>query len=75
MNESALDQALHDEFALALSQDLANAMKDWLASLEHERGLSANTIDAYARDLRMSLAISRPCGATPRASATLRAWR
>ena len=53
MNESALDQALQDEFALALSQDLANAMKDWLASLEHERGLSANTIDAYARDLRM----------------------
>jgi integrase/recombinase XerC len=28
-------------------------MKDWLATLEHERGLSANTIDAYARDLRM----------------------
>ena len=36
---------------LPLSGDLADAATAWLAHLEHERGLSALTLEAYQRDL------------------------
>ena len=36
---------------LPLSGDLADAAAAWLAHLEHDRDLSALTLDAYARDL------------------------
>ncbi len=45
----------HDACArpeLPLGGDLARAMADWLAHLRHERGAAANTLTAYARDLR-----------------------
>jgi len=32
--------------------DAAEAIRGWLACLAHERGSGANTLDAYARDLR-----------------------
>ena len=38
-----------------LADDLAALAASWLAHLAHERGLSALTIEAYARDLRQLL--------------------
>lgn len=52
----ALDAVLADDGALALAHDLSDAVRGWLASLQHERGLSDATIVAYERDLRAFLA-------------------
>ena len=37
---------------LPLSGDLADATSAWLGHLEHERGLAALTLEAYARDIQ-----------------------
>ncbi len=40
---------------LPLGDDLVAAAQDWLLYMEHERAASANTINAYERDLRQFL--------------------
>lgn len=40
---------------LPLGSDLATAISGWFAHLEHARGASANTCEAYERDLRQFL--------------------
>lgn len=44
---------------LPLGSDLSAAVSGWLAYLEHARGASANTRDAYERDLRQFLGFLR----------------
>lgn len=51
---SALDHVLTDE-GLPLSQDLREAVRLWLDSLEHARDASRHTLAAYERDLRQFL--------------------
>jgi len=46
--------------------DAAEAIRGWLTFLEHERGSGANTLDAYARDLRQFCAfLSSRLGTAP----------
>ena len=45
-----------EDGALPLGEDLRAAVDQWLAHLEHERGSTANTLEAYGRDLRQFLA-------------------
>lgn len=60
-----LDEILHDD-ALPLAGDLHDAVLGWLAHLEHERGFSAKTLEAYTRDLRQFLAwVKRDLGHAP----------
>lgn len=54
MNTSPLDHVLTDE-GLPLSQDLREAVRLWLDSLEHARGAARHTLAAYERDLRQFL--------------------
>jgi integrase/recombinase XerC len=44
-----------EDGALPLGDDLRTAVDEWLVYLEHERGSTANTLDAYERDLRQFL--------------------
>jgi integrase/recombinase XerC len=44
-----------DDGGLPLAEDMRLATADWLAHLEHERGASENTLQAYGRDLRQFL--------------------
>ncbi len=37
---------------ISAQHDVAEAIRGWLAYLAHQRGSGANTLDAYARDLR-----------------------
>jgi integrase/recombinase XerC len=55
MSTRALDAILDDGSELALSGDLRAAVAAWLEHLEHERGYSAATLEAYARDVRQLL--------------------
>lgn len=50
-----LDDILQSDAELALGSDLKEAIQSWLFHLEHERGASQNTREAYARDVRQFL--------------------
>lgn len=50
-----LDDILTDDAELPLGSDLRDAVTAWLAHLTSERGQSAATHDAYARDVRQFL--------------------
>jgi integrase/recombinase XerC len=54
MRGASLDEILSDG-ALPLGDDLRRAVAAWLAALEHERGRTAKTLEAYERDLRQFL--------------------
>ena len=49
------NQNTHDDGNLPLGQDLSEAISGWLAHVTHERGQSANTRQAYERDIRQFL--------------------
>jgi integrase/recombinase XerC len=49
-------EEVFEDGALPLGEDLRAAVGEWLAYLEHERGSTANTLEAYERDLRQFLA-------------------
>ena len=49
------DQTPRDDGQLPLGQDLGEAVANWLAHVTHERGQSANTREAYERDIRQFL--------------------
>ena len=50
-----LDDILNDDAELPLGSDLRDAVTAWLAHLTSERGQSAATQEAYARDVRQFL--------------------
>ncbi len=54
--QGASIEDVFDDGALPLGEDLRAAVAAWLAHLQHERGSTANTLDAYERDLRQFLA-------------------
>jgi len=54
--QGASFEDVFDDGALPLAEDLREATAAWLAHLTHERGSTANTLDAYERDLRQFLA-------------------
>ena len=53
--QGASIEDVFDDGALPLGEDLRAAVGAWLAHLQHERGSTANTLDAYERDLRQFL--------------------
>jgi integrase/recombinase XerC len=56
MAAQKLDEILTDDSELPLGGDLREAVERWLSHLINERGQSAATREAYARDLRQFLA-------------------
>jgi integrase/recombinase XerC len=56
MTGETIDAIFDGGSELPLSHDLEAAAGRWLAHLRHERGYSANTLEAYERDLRQFLA-------------------
>jgi len=48
-------EEVFEDGALPLGEDLRAAVAQWLAYLEHERGSTGNTLEAYERDLRQFL--------------------
>ena len=48
-------EEVFEDGALPLGEDLRAAVDEWLAYLEHERGSTGNTLQAYERDLRQFL--------------------
>lgn len=55
MKAESLDDILTDERHLPLTDDLARAIRGWLAHLAHERAAAAKTLEAYERDVRQLL--------------------
>ena len=55
MKTPSLEEILDDATQLPLADDLAAAVRGWLAHLEHERAASPNTLAAYERDVRQLL--------------------
>ena len=55
MPSPTIDDIL-DDGGLPLAEDMRLAAADWLVHLEHERGATENTLQAYRRDLRQFLA-------------------
>ncbi|MEW5962674.1 MAG: tyrosine recombinase XerC [Pseudomonadota bacterium] len=55
MKAESLDDILTDERHLPLADDLARAIRGWLAHLAHERAAAAKTLEAYERDVRQLL--------------------
>jgi integrase/recombinase XerC len=55
MPGTTIDDIL-DDGGLPLAEDMRLAATDWLAHLEHERGATENTLQAYRRDLGQFLA-------------------
>ena len=51
---TAIEEVFEDG-ALPLGEDLRAAVDEWLVYLEHERGSTDNTLEAYERDLRQFL--------------------
>jgi integrase/recombinase XerC len=54
MQGATIEDVFNDD-ELPLAEDLRQATAAWLAHLTHERGATANTLDAYERDLRQFL--------------------
>jgi integrase/recombinase XerC len=54
--QGATIEEIFDDGELPLAEDLRQATAAWSAHLQHERGATANTLDAYERDLRQFLA-------------------
>jgi integrase/recombinase XerC len=54
MQGATIEDVFNDD-GLPLAEDLRQATAAWLAHLTHERGATANTLDAYERDLRQFL--------------------
>lgn len=55
MKAESLDEILTDAELLPLGDDLARAVRGWLAHLAHERGVAEKTLEAYERDVRQLL--------------------
>lgn len=55
MKAESLDDVLNDGQHLPLGDDLARAVRSWLAHLAHERAAADKTLEAYERDVRQLL--------------------
>src|SRR5262245_45078049 len=53
--QAASIEDIFDDGTLSLSEDLRAGAEAWLTHLQHERGCTPNTLQAYARDLRQFL--------------------
>jgi len=61
-----MNRIIPHNIELSAQADAAEAVRGWLAYLAHERGSGANTLDAYARDLRQFCAfLSEHLGRAP----------
>jgi integrase/recombinase XerC len=56
MGKSSLAKTAEAETVIVAAPDLKRAVEAWLTYLEVERQLSANTSEAYARDISQFLA-------------------
>jgi integrase/recombinase XerC len=55
-----------EEYLVSARPDLQKARSEWLASLQNERRLAANTVEAYERDTRQFLQfLTGHCGGAP----------
>jgi integrase/recombinase XerC len=60
------EQAALAGAATLAAEDVEAAVADWLAHMAHAQGLAANTVEAYARDLRQLLVwLKRSLGTAP----------